>query len=395
MALSEPLRTNEADAVFGSRMLVRWDALKGGMPLYKFVGNHILTAFQNWVLGSNLSEFHSGYRVYAVAALKTLPFDRNSNDFHFDTEIIIQLLVSGLRIKELPIPTYYGDEICYVNGMKYAWNVVKTSLQSRLQSVNLFYDRRFDCVPPENGTRYPSKLDFDSSHSRILDLVLAGSRVLDLGSGMGAVGLALKTRKSCTVIGCDLERGACTDDYDGFVLANLDHGIPEFPGERFDFILALDIIEHLHKPEDFLDQLRVLAAESGAQVIVTTANVAFILTRLSLLFGRFEYGKRGILDLTHTRLFTRASLRRAMTASPFTIQAEEGVIVPIPLVFGNGVLSRVLVAVSRFLVRVLPTLFSFQLLVVATARPTLAMLLKAAKTAAESVPADPVGTPGA
>ena len=100
-------------------------------------------------------------------------------------------MIAGLRIKELPIPTYYGDEICRVNGMKYAGDVLKASFQARLQAINLFYDRRFDCAPTAEGQRYPSKLEFDSSHSRVIDLVPAGSRVLDLGSGIGAVGAAL------------------------------------------------------------------------------------------------------------------------------------------------------------------------------------------------------------
>jgi glycosyltransferase involved in cell wall biosynthesis len=87
-----PLAAEEADVVFGSRMLTRGAARDGGMPLYKFVGNKILTGFQNWALRSKLSEFHSGYRLYSVASLKRIPFDLNTNVFHFDTEIIIQLM---------------------------------------------------------------------------------------------------------------------------------------------------------------------------------------------------------------------------------------------------------------------------------------------------------------
>jgi glycosyltransferase involved in cell wall biosynthesis len=117
--LVEPLRRGEADAVFGSRMLVPRDALKGGMPAYKYIGNRILTALQNRLLGTRLSGFHSGYRVYTTSALRAIPFDRNANVFHFDTEIIIQLVIAGKRIKELPIPTYYGAEICQVVGIKY------------------------------------------------------------------------------------------------------------------------------------------------------------------------------------------------------------------------------------------------------------------------------------
>lgn len=118
--LLQPLVDGDADAVFGSRMMRRGDALRGGMPLYKFFGNKILTKTQNLLLGTAFSEFHSGYRLYSVEALKKTPFERNTNEFHFDTEITIQLVRAGLRIKEVPIPTYYGDEICRVNGLKYA-----------------------------------------------------------------------------------------------------------------------------------------------------------------------------------------------------------------------------------------------------------------------------------
>ncbi len=93
------------------------------MPLYKYVGNRILTTFENRMLGTELTELHSGYRAYSVEALASIPFEQNSDGFDFDTQIIIQLVDAGKRIVEIPIPTYYGDEICYVNGMKYAKDV--------------------------------------------------------------------------------------------------------------------------------------------------------------------------------------------------------------------------------------------------------------------------------
>ena len=125
-------------------MMKKRDALRGGMPLYKYLGNRILTTAQNWLLGSDLSEFHSGYRVYSAAALAKIPFDRNTNQFHFDTEIIIQLIRAGMRIKELPIPTYYGDEICRVDGLKYAKDVMRATLLSRVQDLGILYQRKFD-----------------------------------------------------------------------------------------------------------------------------------------------------------------------------------------------------------------------------------------------------------
>jgi glycosyltransferase involved in cell wall biosynthesis len=140
----DPLVDRQVDAVFGSRMLKRKDALKGGMPLYKYAGNKILTKIQNLILGTRLSEFHSGYRAYRVETLKSIPLQYNSNDFDFDTDIIIQLIDNKLSIAEVPIPTFYGDEICYVNGIKYALNIVITTILSRLQLVGITYNLKFD-----------------------------------------------------------------------------------------------------------------------------------------------------------------------------------------------------------------------------------------------------------
>ena len=105
----------------------RGDALRGGMPLYKFAGNKLLTWYQNRVLRSRLSEFHTGYKAYTTAVLRRIPFELNSNVFHFDTEIIIQLLRARARINEIPIPTHYGDEENYVNIWDYGMKVLITT----------------------------------------------------------------------------------------------------------------------------------------------------------------------------------------------------------------------------------------------------------------------------
>jgi glycosyltransferase involved in cell wall biosynthesis len=127
--LLEPLVKGEAEMVFGSRMSKPIDALKGGMPMYKFLGNRLLTRFQNAMTGLNLSEYHSGYRLYSVDALKKIPFESFTNTWHFDTQIILALAERGFRITERPIPTYYGDEICHVNGLPYAFHCMATSYQ--------------------------------------------------------------------------------------------------------------------------------------------------------------------------------------------------------------------------------------------------------------------------
>ena len=367
-------------AVFGSRMLRPRDALKGKMPLYKFFGNRILSTIQNRLLGIGLSEFHSGYRVYATRALRRIPFERNTNDFHFDTEIIIQLTFAGQSIVEHPIPTYYGDEICRVNGMRYAYNVLRVSLQAALQRLCLFYDRRFDCEPIEAGAKYPAKLNFDSTHSRVYEMIPRGARVLDLGSGTGALGAALKERKNCFVTGVDLERSFLAARFDRFIVANLDRSIPDVGDTPYDYVLALDVVEHLASPENFLDQLRQLTAPwPNVRIVLTTGNIGFLVMRLSLMLGRFEYGRRGILDLTHRRLFTLATFRRALQSSGLRVEHYEGIVPPLPFVFGQSRLSKVLMTIAKVLARLRPTAFGFQLLVVAQPNPTLQMLLAQAK----------------
>lgn len=129
----KPIVDGKADMVFGTRMNREYGGpLKGGMPLYKYIGNKILTTFENKLLDMNLSEFHSGYRVYSCHALKNISFQTCSDYFHFDTEIIIKLNHQQYRILEVPIPTFYGEEISYVKGFKYAYNIIRTIINYKL-----------------------------------------------------------------------------------------------------------------------------------------------------------------------------------------------------------------------------------------------------------------------
>lgn len=130
-----PITSGRADVVFGSRMMTPGAALKGGMPKYKFVGNKILTFWQNRMAQVRLSEWHSGYRAYSTAALSLTAFESNSDYFDFDTEIILQMIEARQRIVEIPIPTFYGDELSRVNGMKYGWRVARHTTRWRFKQL--------------------------------------------------------------------------------------------------------------------------------------------------------------------------------------------------------------------------------------------------------------------
>ena len=139
--LLRSLEENKADMVFGSR--IAGNPLKGGMPLYKFIGNKFLTTVQNIILGQRFTEYHSGFRLYSTKSLQKIPLNLCSNDFHFDTEIMVQLLIAKQHIKELPIKTFYGKEKCYVNVIPYGLNVLKTMIEYLLTKTNIHPVNKF------------------------------------------------------------------------------------------------------------------------------------------------------------------------------------------------------------------------------------------------------------
>jgi SAM-dependent methyltransferase len=374
-ALLAPLLDGSADVVLGSRMLAPGVARAGGMPLYKFVGNRILTSFQNLLLGACLSEFHSGFRAYRVAALEKIPFDYNTNVFHFDTEIIIQLMLAGCRIVEVPIPTYYGDEICRVNGVRYARDVVVTTIRSRIHRLNLFYDRKYD-VGTGTNTHYDLKLGYRSSHTAALDVVPAGARVLDIGCGPGFFDACL-AEKGCRVTGVDQFPPARAEAFDRFLRWDEREPFPDLDLRGYDYVLLLDSLEHLTRPEQLLDRLRSAARSTRRRptFVVTSGNVAFAVVRLQALLGNFNYGKRGILDLTHTRLYTFASLARLFEQCGFNVERLAGIPAPFPKALGMNRASRALLALNELLIRVSRGLFAYQIFLVATPKPTVDALL--------------------
>lgn len=379
--LLEPLRRGEADAVFGSRMIEPFAALRGGMPLYKFVGNRILSRIQNTLLRSELSEFHSGYRVYAVPMLARIPFRLNSNDFHFDTEIIIQLLNAQARIVERPIPTYYGNEICRVNGLAYAANVLWATFQNVAHRAGILYQRRFDTPSQAANAHYDLKLGYPSSHEYALEAVPPGARVLDIGAGPGGLAREL-TKKACHVTMVDkCEPAAAGQDVDA-ILQDLDEGI-HFDPSRYDVLLMLDIIEHLRDPELFLEQLRANFDYGTKTLILTTPNAAFFVQRIMLLLGQFNYGKAGILDRTHTRLFTFRAVRRLLQDEGFRIKKITGIPAPFPKVLGNGLLGKTAVQINLFLIKVSKTLFSYQIYIEAETTPSVSFVLADSKQRSE------------
>lgn len=108
--LIQPIIDNEADIMLGSRVRSRQETLAGGMPMYKYIGNRFLTIVENIFLGLNLSEYHTGFRAYSAAALRLISFEKFSDDFVFDQEVLIAAVRKGLRIGEIAVPAKYFEE---------------------------------------------------------------------------------------------------------------------------------------------------------------------------------------------------------------------------------------------------------------------------------------------
>jgi glycosyltransferase involved in cell wall biosynthesis len=143
--LIKPLEEGKADMVFGSRMAGR--PIKGGMPYWKFIGNRFLTWMENMVLGLKLSEYHSGFRAYSCAALKNIQMDRLPDGYHFDTDIVIQFRIKGLRIREITIPTHYGDDshkISFYKSVVYGLNILKSLAQYVMHTRGWHRVHKFD-----------------------------------------------------------------------------------------------------------------------------------------------------------------------------------------------------------------------------------------------------------
>jgi glycosyltransferase involved in cell wall biosynthesis len=103
------------DVVLGNRIRSRQEAMAGGMPVYKYISNRFLTSFENFALGQNLGDFHSGFRVYRRAVLERIPFEKNSDDFVFDTQFLVQAVRFGFRLGDIPVPVRYFDEASSIN----------------------------------------------------------------------------------------------------------------------------------------------------------------------------------------------------------------------------------------------------------------------------------------
>jgi glycosyltransferase involved in cell wall biosynthesis len=142
------------DVVLGSRVRTRSEALAGGMPVYKYIANRGLTLIENIALGQNLGDFHSGFRVYRRAVLETIPFERNSDDFVFDSQFLVQAVHFKFRLGDIPVPVRYFAEASSINfrrSVRYGCGTLATLGSYWLNRLGLWRSPLFNASPPRTG----------------------------------------------------------------------------------------------------------------------------------------------------------------------------------------------------------------------------------------------------
>lgn len=360
-ALIEAWRREDADLVVATRPGRRWvDASFGRLA------------------GAALPDPRSALRAYSERLLRRVPFEIADPGPRFDLDLLLQAHLVGARIAGVEAPsvpaTGVGALATLAVGLRFA-------LHRHGMACSLRY-RDLEAV------RYRDKtaMLYTSHHLAIDAVAAAGARrVVDLGCGPGFVARELE-RRGIEVTGVDVHE-PLPGTMRRFVRARLgDEPLPFDPFDA-DAVLLLDVVEHLVEPERFLVELRNRSrAPDPPLVVLSTPNVAFAAVRLNLLLGRFRYAERGILDVSHVRLFTRSSLLAMLADCGYRLERVVPVPVPFEMVVG-GRLGRLLGAVAAVLARVLPGLFAFQLLACCRPLPSVGQLLAAARppAAAESV----------
>ena len=312
----------------------------------------------------NLTEFHSGYRAYSLKALRQIHFDHMTDVFHFDTQIIIKLHHQGFRIKEVPIPTYYGDEICHVDGLKYAKDVFYAVVRYKRTIKSLV------CYPEykEYFVHYPIKESKHSSHYYFMLWTGKQQEVLDIGCGEGFFAEKLIEQDN-RVDGVDiLAQPKHAQLFGKYVQADLDQGLdqalPALTNNTYDRVLLQDILEHVRNPHKVLTDCHQLLKPQGL-LLVSVPNVANITVRLSLLFGRFEYADRGILDKTHLKFYTLNSARHLLEKAGYAIVTQKVTVMPLELVLGMPADNPLMLAINTVLAmftKLMPSLLGYQIL---------------------------------
>jgi 2-polyprenyl-3-methyl-5-hydroxy-6-metoxy-1,4-benzoquinol methylase len=332
----------------------------------------ILSLLQNVLAGTCLKGWHSGIRLYRTRLFKEIAFDLNASDETFDAEVLLQMLYHGHAFKIVRLPMMQGCPSA-------VWKSFKAALKYRLQKYHLFYDVRYHPevlanTPAAVPSVYKEKPESQSPYTIVASdekLVPSGARVLDVGCAAGYLGGRLSSSRNCRVTGIDmLPKERVRDGMEAYYQLDVEADRSRFltivREGNFDVVLALDIVEHMANPELFLWSLSKAAAGKPFKLIVSTGNVAFITVRLMLLLGHFNYGQKGILDVTHKRLFSYHTFKNLLEQTGFNVLEERYCPLPFAELGLPKGLAKFLEGINLLLIKLRPRLFSYQVMFAAS-----------------------------
>lgn len=369
------IEEHDADLFFASR-ITEFSLLRGNFRFsHIWLSSRIVTWCVRKLSNVNFYCLDIGYRVMRIEILKNIPFQLNANDFKFNTDIFFQLLSSGTQIVEQRFPM--GNEINYHHKEELLrrWYRLKAAIKYQLFRMGLFYNPLLD-FNLFNQDNYYLKKAHNSLHQYIIRQNFSDKIIADLGSSKGYISnLIAKTAKE--VIAIDFNKQKSKNNRVSFQSLELDEDFDAQLGfNKFDTVLALDIIEHLKEPEAAVQKISKIL-KPGGKIFASTGNISFIIIRIMLLFGFFNYGKRGILDLSHRRLFTIYTFKKLFMTYGFEIVRVKGFGPPIRDLISDRWPFVWIDALFSFLATLMPKLFSYSFLLEAKRLPSLAENYKA------------------
>lgn len=307
-----------------------------------------------------------GPRLYRRRALERVPFVENTDRSHFDFELAVQARATRWSIREVEVPVS-GPPVSLRADLTFAAGTLKTLLRYYLVQLGIFSRRKYDFLLFEDD-RYHFKASPVSLHQHILSRpeIRRAASTVELGANRGLLSAEI-ARQVPRHVAVDLVEPDRAGRAEARKLDLDTDFAAAFEGETFECALGLDVIEHLDRPEEFLQQVTRLLRPGGT-LLLSTANVAYLPMRLSLLLGQFNYGKRGILDRTHKRLFTVGSFTKLLDQYGYDVLEVRGFAPPLTdLVSGK---LYFLEALHARLSRRMPRWFGYNFLITARRRDT-------------------------
>lgn len=345
--------------VVGSRLSGGLLSGRSGMPLSQAIGLRVAHGLQNSILHLRVEDYQSSYRVYSVSALRRIPWQLNSESRSFDDEVLVQFRALDEPIIGIPMEASWAEHASNIAALSYAVGALRIPLGYRLHQLHIAKQHKFIVT---RDIHYTLKVSPTGSHMQIIDAIASGSRVLDLGCSQGLLAGPLRER-DVRVTGVDINSPEnVAEELEDYYQRDLEEEL-DLPEERnFDYVVIADVIEHIKNRQRLLQGARRFLKPDG-RLIISTPNIAIWFYRLSLLVGRFEYGPRGVLDMTHVHLYTRATFVREVEAAGFQIVKRRVTALPFEIVFeatGKSRLMQVVVDFYYALARAWPSMFAYQ-----------------------------------